>query len=94
MLEQPETKQAIVQRKYSIGCQQGKFEDVRAAVDKFFQFSCTMVSFDMNNLDSYLFILLHMSEFAELIYENYFKNIRNKNLAMIPWLPHTLLTYL
>ena len=35
-----------------------------------------------------------MSEFAEFIYENDFKDLYDKNLTMMPWLPHTLLIYL
>ena len=32
-----------------------------------------------------------MSEFAEFIYDNDFKDLHNKNLAMMMWLPHSIL---
>ena len=64
-----------------------------ATICNFFQFSRTMVSFDMNDLDSFPLIILLVSEVAEFIYDNYFKDLHNKNLAMIQWLPHSLLTY-
>ena len=35
-----------------------------------------------------------MSEFAEFIYDNDFKDLRDNNMTMMPWLPHSLLIYL
>ena len=35
-----------------------------------------------------------MSKFAEFVYDTDFKDLYNKSLTMMPWLPHTLLTYL
>ena len=35
-----------------------------------------------------------MSEFVEFVYDTDFKDLHNKYLAMILWLPHTLLAYL
>ena len=35
-----------------------------------------------------------MSEFAEFVYNIDFKDLHNKNLVMMTWLPHTLITYL
>ena len=48
----------------------------------------------MNNLDSFPLILLCMYDFVEFVYYNGFKDLHNKNLAMMTWLPHILLTYL
>ena len=51
MLEQPETKQALVQRTCFLGGQQDKLEGVLATIGNFFKFARTLVSFYMNNLD-------------------------------------------
>ena len=48
----------------------------------------------MKNLDFFLRILLCVSEFADFVYNNDLKDLHTKNLAMIPCLSHTLLTYL
>ena len=94
MLEQSENKQDILQRTWFIGVQQEKLEGVLATIGNSFQFARTIVSFDMNNLDSFPLILLRMSEFVDFIYDNDFKDYHNKNLDIMPWLPHLLLTYL
>ena len=46
--------------------QQEKLKDALATIGNFFQVTCTMVSFNMNNLDSFPLMLLHMSEFVDL----------------------------
>ena len=53
-----------------------------------------MVAIYMSNLDSFPLILFHMSEFTEFVYATDFKDLHNKDLNTIPWLPHTLFTYL
>ena len=69
MLEHPETKQTVVQRKWFIGGQQEKLENVLATIGKFFQFVRTMVLIYTNNLESFSLILLCMSEFSEFIWQ-------------------------
>ena len=94
MLEKPDTKQDVVQRKCFIGGQQKKLEDELLTIDIFFQFPRITILFDMSNFSSYLTVLLHMSDFSELIYDNKLKDLHNKNLDMMKWLPFFLLIYL
>ena len=94
LLEQPETKQALVERKFFVGGRQEKLDDVLSTIGNFFQFALSLVTFDMANPSTYPLILFRMSEFAEFVYDNQFKSLHDKHLPSMPWLPHTLLTYL
>ena len=53
LLDQPETKQAAVQRKCFIGGKQGDLDDVLSTIGNFFEFSKCMVKFDINLSDTY-----------------------------------------
>ena len=66
ILEQPGIKQDLVQRKRFIGDQQENLEDVLTTIGNFFQFSHTMVSFDVSNIEYYPLILLCVSETLSL----------------------------
>ena len=86
-------KYDVVERKF-FRKSSGQIRRCNCHYCQFFQFARTMVAFDMNNLDSFPLILLCVSKFAEFFYNNEFKDLHNKNLAVMPWLPHTLLTFL
>ena len=47
-MDQPETKQAAVQRKYFVGGKQDELDDVLSIIGNVFEFSKYMVTFDIN----------------------------------------------
>ena len=94
LLDQPEAKQALVERKCFVGGRQGRLDDVISTIGNLFQFALSLVTFDMSDTSTYPLILFRMSEFAEFVYDNQFKSLHDKHLPSMPWLPHTLLTYL
>ena len=57
-------------------------------------FALSMISFNLSDTDTYPIILLRMSKFAEFMYDNQFDFLSDKHMSLMPWIPHTLLTYL
>jgi hypothetical protein len=94
LLEQPEAKQAVVQRKCFIGGNQETLDDVLSTIGNIFYFAKSIVDFDINNTSSYPLILLRYSEFAEYIYDSEFKSLFQKHIPAMPWLPHSLISYI
>ena len=94
LLDQPETKQAAVQKKCVIGGKQEELDDVLSTIGDFFEFSKYMVKFDINSSDTYPLILFRLSQFTEYIYDSEFKALLTSHLTSSPWLPHALISHL